>query len=211
MERLKSSFKSLRGAVAGVRTIGPICVQEANTESFRGDVDLCSTSGSARFSFNLPHGSPPPREEDDSTAPSSSSSTAGHDKHSESDDLLLLGPISSERFFFSPCTSKSIAEDQSSKLDNGAEPSRTAVLCETVALSSEDPYRDFLASMEEVVAAHELREWRCLQELLHCYLRLNERKNHKVIVLAFVDLLMRLMEQDKLRKSRLEDYLPSRS
>ncbi|KAG6480717.1 transcription repressor OFP13-like [Zingiber officinale] len=194
MERLKSTFKSLRGAVTGVRPIGPVCVQEANTESFLGDVDLCSTSessGSAPISLNLRHSSPPPRE-DDSTAPSSSSSSIGHD--------LPIGPISSERFFFSPCTSKSIVEDRSCK----------AALCETVDVSSEDPYRDFLASMEEVVAAHELREWRCLQELLHCYLRLNERKNHKVIVLAFVDLLMRLMEQDEL-KSRMEDYLPSRS
>ncbi|URD96307.1 hypothetical protein MUK42_29745 [Musa troglodytarum] len=67
----------------------------------------------------------------------------------------------------------------------------------TMTMSSEDPYQDFRASMEEMVVAHELKEWHSLQELLNCYLRLNERKNHKVIVLAFVDLLMHLMDQDK--------------
>ncbi|URD88526.1 atofp18 ofp18 [Musa troglodytarum] len=65
----------------------------------------------------------------------------------------------------------------------------------TMAMSSSDPYQDFRSSMEEMVAAHGLREWHSLQELLQCYLRLNEKKNHKVIVMAFVDLLMHLMDQ----------------
>ncbi|RWV88445.1 hypothetical protein BHE74_00054335 [Ensete ventricosum] len=67
----------------------------------------------------------------------------------------------------------------------------------TMTMSSEDPYQDLRASMEEMVVAHELKEYHSLQELLNCYLRLNERKNHKVIVLAFVDLLIHLMDQDK--------------
>nr|QSH71647.1 CBL-interacting protein kinase [Hedychium coronarium] len=44
------------------------------------------------------------------------------------------------------------------------------------------------ASMEEMVTALELRKWHSLQELLHCYLKVNQRKNHKAIVLAFMDL-----------------------
>lgn len=51
--------------------------------------------------------------------------------------------------------------------------------------------------MEEMVEAHQLREWAQFQELLHCYLRLNESKTHKVIVLAFVDLLMHMISRDK--------------
>lgn len=66
-----------------------------------------------------------------------------------------------------------------------------------MTMSSEDPYQDFRASMEEMVVAHEPKEWDSLQELPNWYLRLIERKNHKVIVLAFVDLLMHLMDQDK--------------
>ncbi|XP_074585496.1 transcription repressor OFP15-like [Curcuma longa] len=197
MERLKSSFKSFQGVIsAGIAPIGPICIQEAKTQSFRGDY-LCSTSystASPPFSLTHPHGSPPPCEDEDSTTlPSSSSLSSDRDRKRSDSDELFVRPVTSERFFFSPCTSKSIVEEFSD------DPDGEVACCETIAVLSEDPYSDFLASMEEVVAAHELREWRGLQELLRCYLRLNERKNHKAIVLAFVDLLMRLIEQDKLR------------
>ncbi|URD88529.1 atofp18 ofp18 [Musa troglodytarum] len=97
------------------------------------------------------------------------------------------GPLSSDRFFFSPCTTKSIMEE--------AKTEKSTPNSITMAMSSSDPYQDFRSSMEEMVAAHGLREWHSLQELLQCYLRLNEKKNHKVIVMAFVDLLMHLMDQ----------------
>ncbi|CAA6657106.1 unnamed protein product [Spirodela intermedia] len=58
-----------------------------------------------------------------------------------------------------------------------------------MAMASRDPYRDFRTSMEEMVVAHGLQDWSSLQELLHCYLRLNEKKTHRFIVLAFMDLL----------------------
>ncbi|KAL6006700.1 hypothetical protein ACLOJK_032193 [Asimina triloba] len=63
----------------------------------------------------------------------------------------------------------------------------------TMALASLNPYMDFRVSMAEMVEAHGLREWSCLQKLLHCYLRLNDKRTHKIIVLAFVDLLMNLI------------------
>lgn len=68
---------------------------------------------------------------------------------------------------------------------------------EAIAMVSDDPYRDFRSSMAEMVKAHELRDWPRLQELLHCYLQLNDKKTHKIIVLAFVDLLMHLMTHEK--------------
>ncbi|KAL6642294.1 hypothetical protein ACP70R_020475 [Stipagrostis hirtigluma subsp. patula] len=61
-----------------------------------------------------------------------------------------------------------------------------------VAVDSEDPYRDFRASMEEMVAAHGLRDWAALEELLAWYLRINGKHNHALIVGAFVDLLLGL-------------------
>ncbi|KAF0889434.1 hypothetical protein E2562_024499 [Oryza meyeriana var. granulata] len=61
-----------------------------------------------------------------------------------------------------------------------------------VAVDSEDPYRDFRASMEEMVAAHGLRDWEQLEELLSWYLRVNGKHNHPLIVGAFVDLLLGL-------------------
>ncbi|KAL5204330.1 hypothetical protein ABZP36_009201 [Zizania latifolia] len=61
-----------------------------------------------------------------------------------------------------------------------------------VAVDSEDPYRDFRSSMEEMVAAHGLRGWDSLEELLVWYLRVNSKHNHALIVGAFVDLLISL-------------------
>ncbi|URE40902.1 atofp18 ofp18 [Musa troglodytarum] len=56
-------------------------------------------------------------------------------------------------------------------------------------MESEDPYRDFRLSMEEMVVAHGLRDWERLEELLVWYLRVNGKKTHGFIVGAFVDLL----------------------
>ncbi|GAB4836233.1 hypothetical protein Ancab_001148 [Ancistrocladus abbreviatus] len=59
-----------------------------------------------------------------------------------------------------------------------------------LAMESEDPYGDFRRSMEEMVEIHGLMsDWRCLEELLSWYLRVNGEKNHAYIVGAFVDLL----------------------
>ncbi|KAJ8505046.1 hypothetical protein OPV22_005932 [Ensete ventricosum] len=38
-------------------------------------------------------------------------------------------------------------------------------------MESEDPYRDFRRSMEEMVAAHGLNDWERLEELLVWYLK----------------------------------------
>jgi uncharacterized protein (TIGR01568 family) len=61
-----------------------------------------------------------------------------------------------------------------------------------VAMDSDDPYDDFRASMEEMVAAHGLRDWAALQDMLLCYLRINAKRNHALILGAFVDLLVGL-------------------
>ncbi|CAN6344466.1 unnamed protein product [Urochloa humidicola] len=61
-----------------------------------------------------------------------------------------------------------------------------------VAVDSGDPYGDFRASMEVMVAAHGLRDWAALEELLACYLRINGKHHHHLIVGAFVDLLLGL-------------------
>ncbi|URD88868.1 ovate family protein 13 [Musa troglodytarum] len=194
MEKLKSSFKNLQEAITSIKPIGPICIQEAETQSF-GAGELCS-------SLHYP-------------CCTSSPSSATYFGPLELQENLYQLPYLEEdfgfsdvatTFFFSPCTTKSIMEE--AKPETGilkAQRTIKAALGKasfyeesiTMSISSEDPYQDFRASMEEMVVAHELREWHSLQELLHCYLRLNERKNHKVIMLAFVDLLMQLMEMEK--------------
>ncbi|RRT79802.1 hypothetical protein B296_00001621 [Ensete ventricosum] len=227
MEKLKSSFKNLQGAITSIKPIGHICIQEAETQSYRaGELysslhypySTSSPSSSTRFGllelqenlYQLPY-----LEEDfgfsdvattaTTTTTTMSSACPGADQD-EGRSAILEGAICSTRFFFSPCTTKSIMEEAKPEASNrNAQRTTKAVLGRasfyeesiTMAISSEDPYQDFRASMEEMVVAHELREWHSLQELLQCYLRLNERKNHKVIMLAFVDLLMQLMETEK--------------
>ncbi|CAN6248535.1 unnamed protein product [Urochloa humidicola] len=59
-----------------------------------------------------------------------------------------------------------------------------------VTVESKDPYGDFRASMAEMVAAHGLRDWEALEELLAWYLKLNAKGLHAAIVGAFIDLLV---------------------
>ncbi|CAN6241829.1 unnamed protein product [Urochloa humidicola] len=59
-----------------------------------------------------------------------------------------------------------------------------------VTVESKDPYGDFRASMAEMVAAHRLRDWEALEELLAWYLKLNAKGLHAAIVGAFIDLLV---------------------
>ncbi|XP_074588772.1 transcription repressor OFP13-like [Curcuma longa] len=58
-----------------------------------------------------------------------------------------------------------------------------------VAVETEDPYRDFRLSMEEMVTAHGVRDRERLWELLVWYLMVNREKTHGLIVGAFADLL----------------------
>jgi uncharacterized protein (TIGR01568 family) len=59
-----------------------------------------------------------------------------------------------------------------------------------VTVESKDPYGDFRASMAEMVAAHGLRDWEAMEELLAWYLKLNAKGVHAAIVGAFIDLLV---------------------
>ncbi|XP_062202968.1 transcription repressor OFP13-like [Phragmites australis] len=124
--------------------------------------------------------------------------------------IRSLGRTSTDRFFFDPGpASNSIlaastpppaeAKAEAPDPDDGQvmrQPcTSTSSLAEgsvAVAVDSADPYGDFRASMEEMVAAHGLRDWAALEELLAWYLRINGKHNHPLIVGAFVDLLLGL-------------------
>ncbi|MQM08107.1 hypothetical protein Taro_040954 [Colocasia esculenta] len=89
------------------------------------------------------------------------------------------------RLFFEPGATSSILEESKP----GGFPFKDSVV---MAMQSEDPYRDFRVSMEEVVTAHGVRDWDCLEELLDWYLRVNGKTTHGFIVGAFIDLLLEL-------------------
>ncbi|MQL95543.1 hypothetical protein Taro_028203 [Colocasia esculenta] len=91
-----------------------------------------------------------------------------------------------ERLFFEPGGTSSILE---ASKPGGMPPFEESVV---MAVDSEDPYWDFRLSMEEMVAAHGLSDWGCLEALLEWYLRVNGKTTHGFIVGAFVDLLLEL-------------------
>ncbi|KAI3939161.1 hypothetical protein MKX01_002029 [Papaver californicum] len=122
---------------------------------------------------------------------SGSFSTISEDHHhngEESFEMVIRG-LRSERLFFEPSTDTNSLFEESKQIRITNEELR---LKESVvmAMDSEDPYVDFRISMEEMVEAHELKDWDCLEELLSWYLKVNGKKNHGFIVSAFVDLLV---------------------
>jgi uncharacterized protein (TIGR01568 family) len=56
-----------------------------------------------------------------------------------------------------------------------------------VVKSSYDPYKDFRESMIEMIVEKDVQETGDLEELLQCYLSLNEVEYHTVIVNVFTD------------------------
>ncbi|RLM64597.1 plant-specific domain TIGR01568 family protein [Panicum miliaceum] len=85
-----------------------------------------------------------------------------------------------------PHKNESAAEAQAAAVKGGAV---------VVTVESKDPYGDFRASMAEMVAAHGLRDWEALEELLAWYLKLNAKGVHAAIVGAFIDLLVSMQPQ----------------
>ncbi|KAK1259094.1 hypothetical protein QJS04_geneDACA005481 [Acorus gramineus] len=68
-----------------------------------------------------------------------------------------------------------------------------------VVTMSMDPCKDFRRSMEEMVLTREgdvegcgALDWEYLEELLFCYLELNEKKLHGLVLRAFADLVVTL-------------------
>ncbi|CAI9097638.1 OLC1v1034111C1 [Oldenlandia corymbosa var. corymbosa] len=108
---------------------------------------------------------------------------------SEEVETVIKG-VRSERLFFEPGETSSILEE--AKLDDDFPFKESLVM----AVDSRDPFADFRASMEEMVEAHGLKDWECLEDLLSCYLRVNGKSNHGYIVGAFVDLLVSLANAD---------------
>ncbi|KAL1545659.1 transcription repressor OFP13-like [Salvia divinorum] len=109
------------------------------------------------------------------------------------DESAVFGGLRSDRLFFDPGETSSILEEAAKAQ---AFPYSEGV--KVMAMDSNDPFLDFRSSMAEMVEAHGLKSWDCLEELLTCYLRVNEKGNHGYIVGAFVDLLIHLSLQERI-------------
>lgn len=74
--------------------------------------------------------------------------------------------------------------------------------CIAVLRYTDEPQEDFRRSMVEMMESKlGMREkevdWDLMEELLFCYLDLNDKKSHKFILSAFVDLIIALREKEK--------------
>ncbi|PON40476.1 Ovate protein family, C-terminal [Parasponia andersonii] len=72
-----------------------------------------------------------------------------------------------------------------------------------VVKKSEDPYEDFKRSMLEMIMEKQMFEASDLEELLQCFLTLNSRQYHGVIVEAFSEIWEILFSHSPLLKHRL--------
>ncbi|XP_028784831.1 transcription repressor OFP15 [Neltuma alba] len=117
--------------------------------------------------------------------------------------MIRGGLRSSDRLFFEPDPTSSILEAKSAT---------TSTYKDTLVLSmeSQDPFVDFRKSMEEMVEAHEVKDWDSLEELLCWYLRVNAKSNHGYIMGAFVDLLLALsLSSESSSPSSASSHSPS--
>ncbi|XP_062181543.1 transcription repressor OFP13-like [Phragmites australis] len=123
----------------------------------------------------------------DSLSTASEASAAGD----PADDAVVRG-LRSDRLLFDPGASatSSILEEKAA----GAGAREAFVGGVPVAFDSADPYVDFRASMEEMVAAHGVGDWDWLEEMLGWYLRANDKDTHCAIVAAFIDVVFAIAD-----------------
>lgn len=125
------------------------------------------------------------------------------DQDDDDDSTAGHPPIQpSGRFFVSPGTSNLIIEDVAHRCTRGTSSSASssnpepAIPGDSVAVMtfSKDPYDDFRLSMQDMVESRhggdprQGLDWDFMEELLLCYLELNDRSVHKHILKAFTDL-----------------------
>ncbi|XP_043691577.1 transcription repressor OFP13-like [Telopea speciosissima] len=166
----------------------PSCKQP-KTLSFRADDNMFKTVNSVYIDAGEVVTTP--ESWFTNSSESASFSTVSEESGGEWVETMIRG-LRSERLFFEPGGESNSILEEANKVGGGFPFKESLVL----AMDSKDPYVDFRTSMEEMVEAHGLKDWECLEELLSWYLRVNGKKAHGFIVGAFVDLLVGLAAAD---------------
>ncbi|NP_001152486.1 Transcription repressor OFP13 [Zea mays] len=107
-------------------------------------------------------------------------------------DAIVRGLRSDDRLLFEPHGPSSSILERKPPAAPALRPRAAASFVDGVAVAfdSADPYHDFRASMQEMVAAHGMGDWDWLERMLAWYLGANGRDTHPAIVTAFVDLVV---------------------
>jgi len=128
-----------------------------------------------------------------STASEASALAAACDDAAE--DAIVVRGIRSDRLLFDPgasATNSILEEKNAAAACAGAKQEEEEAFggAVAVAFESADPYADFRASMEEMVAAHGIGDWGWLEKMLGWYLRANDGDTHCAIVAAFINVVV---------------------
>lgn len=174
----------------------PACVNNPKTLSFRAttNTNIYKTMNSAYLDDRNTSAETTPDSYYSTRTPfeirhhEDSFSAASEICEQPNDETAVIRGVRSERLFFEPGDTSSILEEAKKAYNDFPYKESAAIM----AMESRDPFLDFRVSMEEMVEAHGLKDWDCLEELLTCYLRVNGKSNHGYIVGAFVDLLIHL-------------------
>ncbi|KAJ0959881.1 hypothetical protein J5N97_000349 [Dioscorea zingiberensis] len=140
---------------------------------------------------------------------SSTTNTCSNDKHYNDDDFSKTPKyediVASHRFFSSPGAASSLIEEaRLSAASSSTCPRPSDAMPEmpgggvAMVVHTNDPFCDFRQSMKEMVSSRHVEEsaqtldWEFMEELLLCYLQLNDRNVHKYILRAFAELTVSL-------------------
>ncbi|KAF8779371.1 hypothetical protein HU200_002638 [Digitaria exilis] len=205
----------------------PSCKHPPRTQSFRTPSATAKTiaslfldSGDSSFANSSAHTTTTTRRAStDDNSHSTEYSEPSNNKLAAADDMadaIVRGLRSDDRLLFEPHA------PSSSILETKPPPAPAAKKRATVAASNDasssfgdsvavvfdsaDPYRDFRASMEEMVSAHGVGDWEWLERMLAWYLGANGKDTHPAIVTAFVDLVVSMAASACSSSSRVSSF-----
>lgn len=191
LSRIRAAPKSLSSISSSSSTSShsrawPCCILP-KTQSFRAAAaaavadDIYKTVNSIYFDSSLSFS----EEDMKSFSATSVSGDFYGERYSSAESVVRR--LRSDRLFFEP-------GEASASIMAKAKASGGVLFKQSVAMTvdSEDPGRDFRASMEEMVAANGVTEWEKLVELFVWFLRANGKENHGFIFGAFLELLVGL-------------------
>lgn len=117
---------------------------------------------------------------------SESFSTMSENQWEESLEAAIHA-LKSKRLFFRPGISTSLILEKTIGDEEARRFSEESI---TMVMNSNDPVRDFRTSMEEMMVAHVIEDWKSFGELLLWYLDVNEIGTHGFILEAFFELVV---------------------
>ncbi|KFK26194.1 hypothetical protein AALP_AA8G214800 [Arabis alpina] len=105
-----------------------------------------------------------------------------------SDSLLMTSRFKSSGSWCWSCSEDEQESDDTETLFSSRSFSSDSSESFAVVKKSEDPYEDFRSSMVEMIVERQIFGAVQLQELLQCFLSLNSRQHHSVIVQVFLEI-----------------------